>query len=56
MENVLFLHINIIFQSWLWRGAGANALNASGVYVMNSVFNSMSFSEDAGGNFIENSY
>jgi hypothetical protein len=48
MENVLFLHINIIFQTWLWRGRGSDAFNASGVYVMNSVFSSMDFAEDAG--------
>lgn len=47
MENVLFLHMNIIDQSWLWRGTGPNAYTATEVKVANNIFQAMSLAEDA---------
>lgn len=47
MENVLFLHMDIIYQSWLWRGTGANAYQATEVSVINNIFQSMSLYENA---------
>jgi len=47
MVNVLFLHINIINQTWLWRGTGDGAYDADEVKVYNSIFGSMSLYEDA---------
>jgi hypothetical protein len=39
VHNVLFLHMNIINQTWLWREAD---FDAEDVHVINSVFGSMS--------------
>jgi Dockerin type I domain/Protein of unknown function (DUF1565) len=47
MENVLFLHMNIIDQTWLWRGTGTNAYSATEVKVANNIFQAMSLTEDA---------
>jgi hypothetical protein len=47
MENVLFLHMDIISQSWLWRGTGTNAYTATEVSSLNNVFHTMGLAEDA---------
>ncbi|NLF32828.1 MAG: DUF1565 domain-containing protein [Planctomycetes bacterium] len=47
MENVLFAHVSLVRQNWLWRGVGTNALAAADVNVVNCLFNSMSYAEDA---------
>ena len=47
MENVLYLHMDILYQSWLWRGAGDSALDATDLKLYNNVFQNMGLAEDA---------
>ncbi len=47
MENVLFLHLNIVRQGWLWRGTGPNAYAPQDVVVINSLFDRMRVIHDA---------
>ena len=47
MENVLYAHVSLGRQTWLWRGSDPNALAATDVNVVNCVFNTMGYHEDA---------
>lgn len=47
MENVMFLHVTLGQQSWLWRGQGDGAFSPSEVYMVNSIIPSMQAIHDA---------
>jgi len=47
MENVLYLHMDIIYQTWHWRGTGDNALDATDLKLYNNIFQNMGLIEDA---------
>jgi hypothetical protein len=52
LENVLFLHLTIVRQSWLWREGFA----PTGVVALNSIFQSMSPGGDRPGLTVENNH
>jgi len=45
MDNVLFAHISLIKQSWLWRGKGEDAYTPTDVNFVNCLLNSMGYGE-----------
>lgn len=47
MENVMFVHVTLPNQSWLWRGQGDDAFTPTDVLVSNNVFVSMQAVHDA---------